>query len=104
MGRHAGHNVVTEDSLIRECVRVTLHTAVPRAVRLTDRQIEIIGLAALDLGDKEIADRLSISYQTVKNHLYEARRRLGVHTRTGLVICCLVDGIISLEPNTGGST
>lgn len=102
MGRPAGHNIVTEHSLVREYIRVSVTAAVPRSIRLTARQIEIIGLAAIDLTDKEIAGRLGISRQSVKNHLHQARRRLGVHSRTGLVVYALQEGIITLEPDNGG--
>lgn len=47
---------------------------------LSQRQKEILRLVARHLGRKEIATHLSISQHTVKKHIDEARRRLGVNT------------------------
>ncbi|WP_395108683.1 LuxR C-terminal-related transcriptional regulator [Actinomadura sp. SCN-SB] len=54
------------------------HLSVPR---LTDRQRQIAQLAAQDLTDREIADRLEISVRTVGNHLATVYERLGVSGR-----------------------
>jgi two-component system, NarL family, nitrate/nitrite response regulator NarL len=49
--------------------------------RLTPRQAEVIGLVAEGLSNKQIARRLSIQEQTVKNHMHHVLLRLGVHGR-----------------------
>ncbi len=53
----------------------------PPVVRLTTREIEILG--RLDLGDsnKAIAVGLHIEVQTVKNHITDMLRKLGVRSR-----------------------
>lgn len=48
---------------------------------LTPREREILRLAALRLGDKEIAQQLSLSPRTVQNHLHRAYEKLGVSNR-----------------------
>lgn len=48
---------------------------------LTDRQMEVIGLAAHGLTDKEIGERTGTTHQTVKNHLTASFRALGVQGR-----------------------
>jgi len=48
--------------------------------RLTARQQECLRLTAF-LTDKEIAARLGLSETTVKKHVHEACRRLGVNRR-----------------------
>jgi len=50
------------------------------AQRLSARQEECLRLTAF-LTDKEIAARLGLSEATVKKHVHEACRRLGVNRR-----------------------
>jgi DNA-binding CsgD family transcriptional regulator len=52
---------------------------------LTDRQREIIELAAAGLSNKEIAERLVTSVRTVEGHVYRAYQRLGAGSREELV-------------------
>lgn len=51
---------------------------------LTPRQLEVARLAAADLTDREISDRLGISVRTVSNHLAAAFVKLGIHDRVEL--------------------
>ena len=53
---------------------------------LTGRQNEIVKLIARGLFNKEIADRLSISEGTVRQHNYEIYKRLQVSNRTEVTI------------------
>ena len=62
---------------------------------VTKRQLEILRL--LSLGDKEIAARLGISPQTVKNHLLGIRQEMGHLSRTGLVVTALKRGWLKLD-------
>ena len=52
---------------------------------LSERELEIVRLAALGLRDKAIAQRLGIGFTTVRTHLGHAFRKLGVENRTQLV-------------------
>ena len=51
------------------------------AEQLTVREAQILALLTERLRDKEIADRLSISAQTVNFHLKNVYRKLGVSSR-----------------------
>ena len=53
----------------------------PSADVLTPRQQEIARYLATDLSAEAIAEALFISYQTLRTHLREIYRRLGVHSR-----------------------
>jgi two-component system NarL family response regulator len=53
----------------------------PSAVKLTARELEIINEIAVGLSNKEIAKRLSIEAQTVKNHIHNILDKLHLHTR-----------------------
>ncbi|WP_344716382.1 LuxR C-terminal-related transcriptional regulator [Gordonia defluvii] len=48
---------------------------------LTDRQREIVRLAAIGLSNKEIAERLVVSVRTVEGHVYRASQILGAPVR-----------------------
>ena len=53
----------------------------PSSVRLTPREVEIINKIAEGLSNKEIAQRLSIEVQTVKNHIHNVLDKLQLHNR-----------------------
>lgn len=52
---------------------------------LTERQREIVALAARGLSNKQIARQLGISPETVKTHLHHVFERHGVHGRVALL-------------------
>ena len=51
---------------------------------LTDREREIVTMAAGGLSNREIAQRLTVSVRTVENHLYRASTKLGTTDRAEL--------------------
>ncbi|MCF8719459.1 helix-turn-helix transcriptional regulator [Nitrospina gracilis] len=53
--------------------------------RLTAREIEVASLVCDGFSDKEIAERLFISPNTVNNHLKRIFKKMGVHTRVQLL-------------------
>lgn len=52
---------------------------------LTDRQVEVLILAAKGHSNQAIADELGVTLQTVKFHLSNAYATLGAKNRTGAV-------------------
>ena len=64
------------------------------SIHVTNRQKEILHLLAQGLVNKEIASNLGISANTVKAHLYEMFRSLGVKNRTTAVKVALKQGLI----------
>lgn len=63
-------------------------------VSLTKRQGEILSLLSQGLLNKQIADELSISVNTVNAHLHEIFRRLKVTNRTAAVLSAQKIGLI----------
>ena len=57
--------------------------------RLSNREREIVALVAQGFKNKEIAERLFISEQTVKNHLHNIFDKLGVSDRLALALYAL---------------
>lgn len=63
---------------------------------LTSREIEILDCIARGLSNKEIASELSISGQTVKNHITSILAKLQVNDRTMAVIYAIKRGWIKM--------
>jgi DNA-binding NarL/FixJ family response regulator len=51
------------------------------SVQMTQREREVIGLIAVGLSNKEIAQRLNIATDTVKSHLRNVMEKLALHSR-----------------------
>jgi len=78
---------VTAQRLAAECQGAqtpALRTATT-SQPFTDRQREIISLAAQGLSNKEIAGRLTMSTRSVERHLFRASQRVGANSRAQLI-------------------
>ncbi|MDX1599970.1 MAG: response regulator transcription factor [Anaerolineales bacterium] len=65
--------------------------------QLTAREIELLNLVAQGQSNREIANHLSISENTVKFHMKNIIQKLGVSNRTEAVTVGLRDGVLDLE-------
>jgi len=61
---------------------------------LTQREVEILQHVTTGLANKEIANRLSISERTVKNHLSNIMEKLHVNSRTQAAVYALRRGLV----------
>jgi DNA-binding NarL/FixJ family response regulator len=96
-GTHLGE-AVTSPFLADRLARTAHHTigqgSEGRAgslAALTERELEILASAAAGLGNKEVADRLCVSPDTVKTHLHHIYRKLGVTGRVEAILVYLND-------------
>jgi DNA-binding NarL/FixJ family response regulator len=64
----------------------TLQKAAPQEQYLSKREEEILGLLVKGYRYKEIADALTISFETVRSHLKNIYDKLHVHSRTEAVV------------------
>jgi DNA-binding NarL/FixJ family response regulator len=90
-----GKSAFTRD----EMRRVTGALATPRVgndieAALTHRESEVLQQMATGLTNKEIAQRLSISYETVKEHVQHILRKLGVSDRTQAAVWAVRKGLV----------
>jgi len=73
----------------------------PRAARLSehlsDREVDVIKLAAKGMSNKDIADELHLSRRTVEGNLRNIFNKLGVGSRTEAVLYGLRKGWLTLE-------
>ncbi len=82
-----------------ELRRVTGALATPRLnadveVPLTQRESEVLRQLALGLTNKEIAQALNISYETVKEHVQHILRKVGVTDRTQAAVWAVRRGLV----------
>ncbi len=84
-------------------VSTSNHTAVAKPPeeepleKLTDREEEILKLLAAGLSNKEIAQQLSLSEGTVKNHISAILAKLHANDRTQAVLTALKRGLVDLK-------
>jgi DNA-binding NarL/FixJ family response regulator len=97
---HAGESVLHPviarkalDHFVRNAEKAGNH----RVQVLTDREIEILRLAANGQSNKQISDELSLSIRTIQSHLGNIFNKLQVGSRTEAVISGLRKGLITLE-------
>jgi DNA-binding NarL/FixJ family response regulator len=62
--------------------------------RLTEREREVMALAAEGLSNQEIAERLFVSPATAKTHVSRAMTKLGARDRAQLVVLAYESGLI----------
>jgi len=71
---------------------------------LSDREMEVLRCVVRGMSNKEIANLLEISHQTVKNHVTSILRKFGVDDRTQAVIYSLKRGWVTLKDTTKDPT
>ena len=69
------------------------------AQSLTQREIELLRLVAEGMSNKAIAQTLSISENTVKYHVKNILRKLGVQNRTEAVTQAIRAGLLDPDPS-----
>ena len=65
--------------------------------QLSQRELDVIKLAAKGLTNKDIATKLHLSYRTVEGHMRDIFNKLGVGSRTEAVLYGLKKGWFSLD-------
>lgn len=105
---HAIRVIAAGEAYLQPAVtkQVLLRLRVPRALQpeparrpdpLTSREREILQLMATSATNKEIADKLSISEETVKSHTKNILAKLGQPNRTQAVLVALRAGWLRLD-------
>jgi len=72
-------------------------TNVNKAIRMTKREREVIGLIGDGLSNKEMAHRLHIATYTIKSHVHNIMEKLALHTRLEVANYAYTDGILMKE-------
>ena len=87
---HAGGRPIPPDIARKLADRLTTSS-------LTPREVEVLSLVASGNRNKEIADALSISEETVQGHMKHILAKLGVNDRTRAAVVAAQRGIIRLR-------
>jgi DNA-binding NarL/FixJ family response regulator len=74
--------------------RLTKH---PERSRLTERELEVLQLVAKGLSNKQAADTIERTEETVKIHLKNIYSKMSVADRTGAVTLAVTRGLIHLD-------
>jgi DNA-binding NarL/FixJ family response regulator len=88
-----GESVVSATLLTRLLPRLQRHRGGVRA-ELTDREREILDLLAGGLSNADIAQRLTISVHTVRNHVANLSAKLGAHSKLEALSIAVREGLV----------
>lgn len=69
--------------------------------RLTGREVEVLGFLARGQSNRDIAEALFISENTVKNHVRNILEKLQLHSRTEAALYAVREQIVDLDPDQG---
>ena len=67
------------------------------ALRLTERELDVLRLVAKGLSNRDVAHRLAISENTVKNHVRNMLEKLQLHSRMEAVMYAVREKLVELE-------
>ena len=70
------------------------------APALTGRELEVLKLVAKGMSNREIADQLYISENTVKNHVRNILEKLHLHSRMEAVIYAVKERLLDIRDDT----
>ncbi|HYO25965.1 MAG TPA: response regulator transcription factor, partial [Lacipirellulaceae bacterium] len=89
----AGESLWSRDNLRRASQAAPTARGIEVETSLTRRENEVLKQLALGLSNKEIAQALNISYETVKEHVQHILRKLGVADRTQAAVWAVRKGL-----------
>lgn len=97
---HLGEAVL-HPSIAAKVARLWAQRSIPTrtglAEHLSQRELEVLELAAKGLRNRAIADKLSISVRTVEGHFNSIFDKLGVSSRTEAVLFALSRQLVTLD-------
>jgi DNA-binding NarL/FixJ family response regulator len=98
----AGEELVPPREMVQLLTIAGRHRAADEAARaklesLTPREAEVLAALADGLSDQEIAERLSIGYETVRTHMVRLMRKLDVDSRLQAALFAVRHGLVRPE-------
>lgn len=68
-----------------------------KSTKITHRELEVLILVASGNDYKEIAKRLGIQYQSVRNHLHHIAKKLGAGNNTQALLKAIELGMVKVD-------
>ena len=93
---HAGENYIDNTMIPLLNERIAQEKEKTEEEKLTRREVEVLKLLAEGLFNKEIAYKLSISEKTVKNHVSNIFKKIGVFDRTQAAVYAIKNNIVEI--------
>ena len=93
---HSGEKYIDSTMVPLMNERIALEKEKSEDEILTRREIEVLKLLAEGLFNKEIAYQLSISEKTVKNHVSNIFKKIGVFDRTQAAVYAIKNNIVEI--------
>jgi two-component system NarL family response regulator len=84
------------DEFLRVARRADERASAP-SPRLTERELEVLKLVAQGMSNREIAEELFISENTVKNHVRNILEKLHLHSRMEAVVYAVREKLLDLR-------
>lgn len=88
----AGESVISPELLARLLPRFSRGSS--SRVELTEREREVLGLVAEGLSNAAIAERMTVSVHTVRNHVANLSAKLGAHSKLEALSIAVRDGLL----------
>lgn len=92
----ASRALFEDDTITTEDTTKVEAGGIPGVQSFTQRQLQVLRLAARGLANKEIARRLYVSERTVKAYLSSVFDKLGVNNRSAAIMAALRLGLIDM--------
>ena len=90
----AGEAVITPSLLVRLLPRLHRREQ-PTRFDLTPRELDVLKLLATGLSNAAIAEELSLSVNTVRNHVANLLMKLGVHSKLEALSVAVREGLVA---------
>lgn len=86
-----------KQSLAQQSVNMNEATELPKVDLLSEREKEIVACVAKGLSNKEIAEYLFLSINTVTTHRRNIAKKLSIHSSAGITIYAIVNHLVKIE-------
>ena len=93
----AGQSLISPDlaaRLLDEFAVMSIRDEKDDQPRLTERELEVLGLVSRGLSNRLVAEKLFISENTVKNHIRNILEKLQLHSRTEAAVYAIQRNLI----------
>lgn len=67
-------------------------------MHITRRELEALAYVGMGLDNKEVADKLGVSVNTARNHIWNVMKKLGATSRANAVIMAVQNEIFAISP------